>query len=168
MDENEQKKKHYLIMFEGYQECVISSTSSHARTYCWGGVKWCNIVLKLLVRKWWNPLSCQPLHIDKYTHTVYGVLSFCCYTCVNHSLSIRKEALTTKTSPCQQGHRETKSHRRQSIILHARARPATDSNRDDNSSTVVWRLILNYTMQREQYRLAKHSHTNQRAQKCLF
>lgn len=37
-------------------------------------------------------------HTDTYTHTstVYGVLSFCCYTCVNHSLSVRKEALTTK------------------------------------------------------------------------
>lgn len=64
-----------------------------------GGVKWCNIVLKLLVSKRWNPLSCQPLHIDTYTHTVYGVLSCCCYTCVNHSLSSRKEALTTKRHP---------------------------------------------------------------------
>lgn len=49
-------------MFEGYQPCVISS-SSHAKNkkrqkkLCWGVVKHCNIALTLLARKQGNPLS---------------------------------------------------------------------------------------------------------------
>lgn len=45
-------------MFEGYQECVISSTSSHAKKITARGfVRQCRLVLKLLVRKQGNPLS---------------------------------------------------------------------------------------------------------------
>lgn len=82
------------------------------------------------------------LHIDKNTHTVYGVLSFCCLTCVNHSLSVRKEALTQNLTsrtgsqgnwiPPQTKHSFT------------RARPATDSNKDDNSTVMLWRMPLSH------------------------
>lgn len=60
-----------------------------------------------------NLLYLMPLD----AHTLYSVLPFYCYTCVNHLFSVRKETLTTTHDLAKQGHGETQSHHRQSIVL---------------------------------------------------
>lgn len=139
-------------MFEGYQQCVISSTSSHAKkNYSWGGVaKRSSVVLS--VRKQRDLLSIIPVtsaHWQAHTYIIWCPVILLLYMCKSFTLC-QKRSFDDKTSPHQRGHGETESHRKQSIVLPARARPATDSDKDDNSSVMVWRLPSSYTVQGKQ------------------
>lgn len=110
-----ERRKHKLIMLGGYQQCVISSTSSHVKSGGWrrGCAAW---------------KETQEIY---YPHAVYSVLSSCCCTCVNHSLPVK--SLTSVTG--SQGNWIPAQTKRSFTW----AQLANDSDKDDNSSAMLWR-----------------------------
>ena len=157
-------------MFEGYQQCVISSTSSHAKKITAGGVaKWSSVVLS--VRRQRDLLSiilATSAHWQAHTYIIWCPVILLLYMCKSFTFC-QKRSFDDKTSPQQRGHGETESHRKQSIVLPARARPATDSDKDDNSSVMVWRLPSSYTVQGKQCNPPPtHHHHHHHHQQCLF
>lgn len=133
-----------------------------------GGVaKRSSVVLS--VRKQRDLLSIIPVtsaHWQAHTYIIWCPVILLLYMCKSFTLC-QKRSFDDKTSPHQRGHGETESHRKQSIVLPARARPATDSDKDDNSSVMVWRLPSSYTVQGKQCS-SPPPHQLHGAQQCLF
>lgn len=121
-------------MFEGYQQCVISSTSFHAETTARGVVKRSPKALSKETGKSIIHYPCDLCALTSRPIQCPVVLLF--YMCKSFTFC-QNRSFDNKTSPHHRGHGETQSRRRQSLVLPARARPATDSDKDDNSAVTV-------------------------------
>lgn len=131
--ENEQKKrgKHNLIMFAGNLQCVISSTSSHAKKKCTatGAVK-CSP--QALSEKRGNPLSIMLLS-SLHTYSIKCLVNLLLYMCKSFTFCQRRGFHNKNLTPLTGSRRNwippgTKRS-------FTRARPATDS--DKGCSDVV-------------------------------